>query len=146
MKVFLLKDVQNVGQRGTIVEVKNGFGRNYLIARGLARFADAHAFAEARAREAHIEKRRAAKEQLLAASQKELTGRVFIIQRKANDKGVLFAAVTWEDIAGLFKKEKLPDISKEHVHGVPLKTIGEHTIDVHLAGVRVPVTITIEPL
>jgi large subunit ribosomal protein L9 len=99
MKVILQSDVQNLGKTGTVVKVRDGYGRNYLIPRGLAVVADEgnvarlqHQLKVAQARAAKLlAEAKAAGEKLSAAS--------VTIRAQAGEEGKLFGSVTNRDIA-----------------------------------------------
>ena len=99
MKVILQSDVQNLGKTGTVVKVRDGYGRNYLIPRGLAVVADEgnvarlqHQLKVAQARAAKLlTEAKAAGEKLSAAS--------VTIRAQAGEEGKLFGSVTNRDIA-----------------------------------------------
>lgn len=143
MKILLLKDVIKVGRLGQVVEVKNGFGRNYLIPLGLARLADSNAEKEAQAREARIEAKQTEREKLLGEYQKRIGGLLFEIKRKANEKGHLFASVSAGDIIKLLKKEGI-EVEEKDIEGTPLKSIGEHVLKIHIGKSLLPLRVIIE--
>lgn len=147
MKLILRKVVENLGDAGDIVDVKAGFGRNYLIPQGLAyeasagnirRLEDEKAQAEERARRDYLEaKRRASQIQSLSLT----------FHARAGEDGKLFGSVTAGDIAdraneqGLeFKIERRQVILDE-----PLKTLGASMVPLRLyAGVEVEIEVKVE--
>ncbi len=105
MKVILQSNVPNLGELGDVVEVKDGYGRNYLIPRGLALLAD-----ERNVRRLEHQKRLIAhKKSKLIARSKEMAGRLaetpISIKRQAGEEGKLFGAVTNRDIADALAAE-----------------------------------------
>ena len=80
MKVLLLQDVLRVGQKGEIVNVKDGYGRNYLIREGLARFADEAALREAELHRQSIQKTHKKKIAALNEYEERLLGTVLEIK------------------------------------------------------------------
>ena len=104
MKVLLLEDVQGAGKKGEIKEVKDGYGHNFLIKKGLAKLADhatlkQYAALQARQKKAEIEKLENVKQQ-----EKTLSTLKATIQKKtgANNES-LFGAVTKEDVVEALK-------------------------------------------
>lgn len=133
MQIILMEKVINLGNLGDLVKVKDGYARNFLIPRGMAKRATPAAKAEFEARRAELEKLAAEK---LAASQAEaekLAGVVVEIARKAGVDGRLFGSVTNADIAEALKAKGF-DIEKASIRmpDGPLKTVSETTIDIAL--------------
>ena len=99
MKLVLLRDVQSLGKRGDVVDVADGYARNYLLPRKLAGEADRGALAQLDAQHKAHERRQA---QELADAQ-SLAARIeaskFTIKAKAGERGKLFGAVTNADVA-----------------------------------------------
>jgi large subunit ribosomal protein L9 len=133
MQIILMDKVINLGNLGDLVKVKDGYARNFLIPRGMAKRATPAAKAEFEARRAELEKAAAEKLAAAQALADKLTGTVVEIARKAGVDGRLFGSVTNADIAeGL--KAKGFDIEKAAVRmpNGPLKTVSETQLDVAL--------------
>ncbi len=133
MQIILMEKVINLGNLGDLVKVKDGYARNFLIPRGMAKRATPAAKAEFEARRAELEKLAAEK---LAAAQgvaDKMAGVVVEIARKAGVDGRLFGSVTNADIADALKVQGF-DVEKSGVRmpNGPLKTVSENTIDVAL--------------
>ncbi|MEK7576430.1 MAG: 50S ribosomal protein L9 [Patescibacteria group bacterium] len=143
MKVLLLKDVPGIGQRGKILEVKDGYGRNFLIPQMLARIADDAAIREAQTHIAQIQKKQIEKKESLAGLASKLKIETLSFSRKANAKGVLFDAVDAKDISFTLEKHGFGEIKKDHIKGAPLKALGEHTVTVTMGEYSIPVKIQI---
>ncbi len=145
MKVILRSDVTDVGHKGDVVEVTNGYGRNYLLPRGLAFRATAGAEAQAkgmrRSREVKDTAARSAAEDVaksLVNSPVNLTARV-----GADEK--LFGSITTADIAEAIAAQKGVEIDRRQiVLDEPIKAIGTHLVPVKLhANVEFPVTVEV---
>lgn len=133
MEVILLKKVENLGNLGDKVNVKAGYGRNFLIPTGHAVPATAANLEAFEARRAELEK--AAGEALAAAeSRKEaLDGMSISIVRKAGDEGKLFGSVGTADIAQALTEAGQP-VEKQEVR-LPtgaFRTAGEYEVNLHL--------------
>lgn len=145
MQVILLEKVVNVGNLGEVVKVKDGYARNFLIPKKMARRATSNAVAEFEAKRAELEKAAAAK---LAASQtqgEKLAGLTVQISQKSGVDGRLFGSVTNGDIADALTKQGFP-VEKSQVRMPlgPLKTVGDHPVSVALhTDVVVEVTIAV---
>lgn len=133
MKIILLERVANLGSLGDVVEVKNGYARNFLIPQGKAKRATDANMKEFEARRADYERNQA---DILANAQSrhsQIDGVVFTISAKAGVDGKLFGSVTSMDIAEAIKAKGV-EIKRSEItlpYG-PLKTIGEFDIDVIL--------------
>ena len=133
MEVILIKDVKGIGKAGALAKVSDGYARNMLLPRGLAKEAtDANKKALAREKALAEEKR----QQDLAAAkvQKEqLEAMPLQLKTKAGEGGRLFGAITSKDIAEELKKQTGMDIDKrKFVLDAPIKSVGECTVDVKL--------------
>ena len=147
MKVLLLKDVVKVGQRGEVVEVKDGFGRNYLIRQGLARLADIGSIRRVEAKKAAQLEKETAKKGARKEYKEKLSGYTIALTRKANEKGHLFAGVAATDIIAILHKDGYDFVRENDLGGFPLKTTGEHEVSLKIGdGEEIPIHIHIKPL
>jgi len=133
MQIILLEKVVNLGNLGDIVKVKDGYARNFLIPKKMAKRATPAAKAEFETRRAELEKIAAEK---LAAAQgvaDKMAGLSVSVARKAGLDGRLFGSVGNADIAEALKAAGFDlDRSAVRLPEGPLKTIGEFPIDVAL--------------
>jgi large subunit ribosomal protein L9 len=133
MKLILTQEVTGLGAPGDVVEVKDGYGRNYLVPRGVAirwtRGAEKTAESIRAARSS-----RAVRDENHAAELKTaLEAEPVSIQVRAGDGGRLFGAVTTADIASAVAEATGEKIDKRSiVVGSPIKTLGVHQVDVRL--------------
>jgi large subunit ribosomal protein L9 len=136
MKLILTAEVDHLGTAGDLVEVKDGYGRNYLLPRGLAivatRGAERQANEIRRSREAKTVRDREHADELKTAI--ETLGTVSLTARTAADSGKLFGSVTAGDVVSAIKKAGGPNIDKRTVQmpGQHIKSIGSHPIVVRL--------------
>jgi len=114
MKVILTEDVKKLGKKGEIVEVSEGYGRNFLLPKKLAKQATAENINVAKAQAASKERKaaQASDEAKLMAAQLEKVA--ITIPVKIGDNGKLFGAVTGKDISEALKKENI-DIDKKKI-------------------------------
>jgi len=133
MKVILIQDVKNLGKKNSLVEVSDGYARNYLIPKGLAVEATPSALNELKLRE-NAEKAR--KENELANARKlaeRLNGATVTFAAKAGDNGKLFGSITAMDIADKLEKELKVQIDKRKiVLSDAIKTLGVYDIELKL--------------
>ena len=129
MRVVLHEAVDGVGSRGDIVDVADGFGRNLLIPKGLARQAspgvEAQAAAMKRAWQARNAKQREAAEEIA----KILVAKTIEISARAGGGGKLFGSVTAADIAGAIKDQASIDIDRRMISmDEAIRTVGTHAV------------------
>lgn len=105
MQLLLIEDVQHVGRQGELVEVKPGFGRNYLIPQGLATYVTPDALVRIEKHKANVEAIRMAKLADLKMLAKKLEKHSITIEANANEEGHLYGSVTAVDIVKALKKE-----------------------------------------
>lgn len=132
MKVILQKDMKNLGKIGDIIKVKDGYGRNYLLPRGIAILAD-EKNQRVLAHQKRVAQSLAAKEQ---AKAQELADKIkdnaLSFKMESGDGGKLFGSVTTRDIADALAERGIEvDRRKISLDG-PLKEIGRHEIEVSL--------------
>lgn len=115
MKVILQQDIKNIGKKGEIVEVAEGYGRNFLLPKKYAIEANAANInvAKAKAGSAARKKAQDADEAKLMAAQ--LTKVTVVIPVKIGDNGKLFGSVTGKDVAEVLKKKHNIDIDKRKI-------------------------------
>ena len=145
MEVILLEKIVNLGELGDIVNVKDGYGRNFLIPQGKAKRANEENKAEFESKRAEIEKQQAA---LLKAAQKrakDLDGFAFEISQKSGIDGKLFGSVTNIDIAEVLINTGHEIVKSEiRMPDGPIKVTGDHMITLILhQEVKVKIKLTV---
>jgi large subunit ribosomal protein L9 len=132
---ILLQDVEQLGEKGSVVEVSKGYLRNYLVPRRLAEPATKGAVNAAQQRAVAAEKA-VAESQAKAQDAAALLGKtVLTIAHQAGEDGRLFGSVTSQDIADAIKDARGITIDKRHVQlEEPIKTIGTHMVTVEVSG------------
>ena len=127
MKVVLKQDVKGSGKKGELVEVADGYARNFLLKRGLAIPADAGAMNE-------LKNREAAKAYRLAEEQKAaIDGKTVKLTAKAGANGKLFGAVTAKEIAEGIEKQLGTTLEKRKiVLKEDIKAFGSYTVEVKI--------------
>jgi large subunit ribosomal protein L9 len=145
-EAILLKDVENVGAKGTVVEVSKGYLRNFLIPRKLAQPATKAALVEARRITERLEAQRVQARAQAEETAEALGKTVLTIVQQAGDDGRLFGSVTAQDIVDAIKEARGVDLERRKVKlGEAIKTLGTHQVDVEVgdgvtASVKVMVT------
>jgi large subunit ribosomal protein L9 len=132
-EAILLQDVEELGQRGTVIDVSKGYLRNYLIPRKLAQPATKGAIEAIRQRQAAAER---AAQQAVERAQEEvslLSRTVLTIPQQAGADGRLFGSVTAQDIATAIREARGLRIDKRNVHlPEPIKNVGTYMVVVEV--------------
>jgi large subunit ribosomal protein L9 len=133
MKIILTQEVDGLGAAGDVVEVKDGYGRNYLVPQGLAirwtRGAQSQADSIKAARAARAVRDEAHAQELKA----KLEGSAIKVKVKAGKEGRLFGAVTVADIASALSEAAGESIDKRTIAlANPIKALGNHSVSVKL--------------
>jgi large subunit ribosomal protein L9 len=132
-EAILLKDVENLGEQGTVVDVSKGYLRNYLIPRRLAQPATRGAIETVRQRQAAAE--RAAREAVEKAQENAslLNRTVLTIPQQAGADGRLFGSVTAQDVATAIREARGIRVDKRNVHlPEPIRNVGTYMVVVEV--------------
>ena len=133
MKLILTQEVAGLGAPGDIVEVKDGYGRNYLVPRGVAirwtKGAEKQIASIKRARDVRAIRDLGHAKEVKA----QLEALKVTLAARAGDAGRLFGSVTVGDVADAVKAAGGPDVDKRRIEiGTPIKTVGAHQVSVRL--------------
>lgn len=145
MKVILLKDIKGTGKKDQIIEASDGYARNFLFPKGLAREANAanlNAVANAKSAEKHREEvaRAAAQETC-----KKIAGKVINIKARGAEGGRLYGSVTSAEIAAELEKQYGVKVEKRRIDVKNIRNAGEYTVGVWLyAGITAEMTAKVE--
>jgi len=144
MRVVFLQDVPRVGKKGEVREFADGYAQNYLIPRGLARFASASDEQVIRASARRKEAAHHTHTRELEAILRRIAGTEVVVAEQANEQGHLFAQVHEAAIAAALKNQRDIVVSPEHVVlDRPIKEAGAHVVHLIAGRVRVPITVTV---
>jgi len=146
VKVVLRRDVATLGKAGEVKEVADGYGRNYLIPRGLAAPASRTAMENVDAHKAAESRRRARLDEEAEALAKRIEESAIVIRARTGQGGRLYGSVTSADIAEALSSELGTSIEKRNVDlAEPIRHLGTHSVRVHVAPqVTVPVRLQVE--
>ena len=145
MRVILRSDVANLGKRGDILDVADGYARNFLVPKGMAMTASPGAKAQAtamrRARDLRDAQDRAAAEEVATT----LVSKVVTLTARAGSEGRLFGSITSSDIAEAVESQTGVALDRRKLElAEPVKTLGTHVVSVKLhSDVEFPVTIEV---
>ncbi len=128
-EVILLQDVENLGEKGTVVDVSKGYLRNYLVPRKLANPATKGLLEQARARQEAEERTARQLTERAQESAAVLNRTVLTISQQAGDDGRLFGSVTSQDIADAIRDARGLAIDKRKVHlEEPIRHVGTYMV------------------
>ena len=132
MKIILTQDVENLGSLGDTIEVKPGYGRNYLIPQGVALLAKGKASKELRHRLQHLEKLREGEIALALEQAEKLKVLKLEVTRKAGPGGRLFGSVTNRDLNLLLKENNFELHRRDIQLNSPIRDTGTHNFSVRI--------------
>ena len=144
MEIILQEDISNLGRIGDIVKVRDGFGRNYLLPRGLAVIADNR---NRRVLEHQKRLTAAKKDRVQKAAQSlgdQIAALTLVIPARAGEEDRLFGSVTNQDIEKALQAQGVAIERRKIVLSEPIKQLGTHAVPVHLSSdVHVNVTVQV---
>ena len=145
MKVILLKDIKGTGKKDQIIEASDGFARNFLFPKGLAREASAtnlNAIENAKAAQKHREDVERAKAE---ETRKALSGKAIKIVARGAEGGRLYGSVTAQEIADALKEQFGVEVEKRRIDVANIRNAGDFTVSVWLyAGITAEMTAKVE--
>ena len=134
MELILVGDVEHLGRRGDVVRVAKGYGRNYLLPKGLALLstpANLKLVESQRLAQARKEAKHKAEAELLA---EEYARRHAVLSRRAGETGVLFGSVTSRDVSDLLSANGFEVDRRKILLEQPIKSIGNYRLDIRCHG------------
>lgn len=146
MKVILKQDVKDLGKKDSMVNVSDGYAKNYLIPRGIAVEATAGNINEMKNKQQAVDnkkKKELAEAQALADSLKD---KVFVIRAKSGENGKLFGAIGNKDIAEAIQRDLSLNVDKKKiVVNEPFKAVGLFSVEARIySGVTAKFQVKIE--
>ena len=145
MNVILLKDIKGTGKKDQIIEASDGYARNFLFPKGLAKEANAanvNAVANQKSAEKHREE---VKRQEAIETSKKIAGKVINIQARGAEGGRLYGSVTAAEVAAALEKQYGVKVEKRRVEVNNIRNAGEYNVNVWLyAGVTAEMTAKVE--
>ena len=130
MKVILLSDVKALGKKGDVVEVADGYGRNFLVKKGLAKIATASTVHEAQQKKEAAAFHKAEEVKALKALAADLEGKTVHVKIKTGENGKMFGSVTAKEIADAINDLGFNVDKKKVLLDAPIKTLGSYTVEV----------------
>jgi large subunit ribosomal protein L9 len=148
MKVILRKDVEKLGEAGSLATVKNGYARNYLIPQGLAIAATPGELKLWEHNQAVKARKVERQERELQSFADKISQVRLTFEARAGEQGRLFGSVTSADIADKLSQQIGEEIDRRKVVlSEPIRTAGEHTVTINVVGkLRPQITVTVNGL
>lgn len=138
MKVLLIKDVYKLGRAGDIKKVANGYGRNFLLPKGLAVLATSASLKQVEAIRADAAVQRQALNNEMSGVAGILSGKVFTFASKAGETGKLYGSITTQMIADAISAKYNVKVDRHQIEVSPIRTLGEHKAHIRLTVDLVP--------
>ncbi len=146
MKVILLTDVKGKGKKGQMIEVSDGYARNYMLPKKLAMEATADAINTMKMNDKATQERIAREKAAALETSKKLRAMTLTVKAKGGGAGRLFGSVTNQEIADALEKQSGIKLDKRKiVLSDPIKNIGTYTVTCKLGyEINAPLTVKIE--
>ena len=147
MKVILLQDVKGKGKKGQMIEVSDGYARNFMLPKKLAQEATADAINTMRMNDKATQERIAREKAEALATSKKLREMTVVVKAKGGGAGRLFGSVTNAEIADALAKNGIKLDKRKIVLGETIKNVGTYTATCKLGyEITAPLTVKIEEL
>lgn len=146
MKVILLQDVKALGKKGELVNASDGYARNYLFPKKLAKEANAQAMNEYKNAEDSRNYKIATQKAQAEHNKSQIDGKTFVMTAKAGANGKLFGSITSKEVAASIKNDYHINVDKRKiVLSSDIKTYGEYSAEVKLyTGISATVKIVVK--
>jgi large subunit ribosomal protein L9 len=147
MKLLLRSDVNGVGKKGDVVEVADGFGRNYLLPKGFAGLATRGGEAQAVAMRRSRDQRDAADRSAASDIAAKLVPAVIAVSARAKAEGDLFGSVSVTDVVEAVAAQTGIELDRHSIHiDEAIKTVGTHSVSARLhPEVQFQITVEVSP-
>ena len=145
MKVLLLQDVKGSGKKGEVVNVSDGYARNFLLPRKMAEPADAQAINAANIQKSAAQHRKFTAGVKAREIAQALDGHTIHVKARVGENGKLFGTVSGKEIAAALKEQKGVDVDRKKISVDPIRALGEYPAKLSLfEGVSVTVKVIVE--
>ena len=145
MKVILLQDVKGQGKKGEVVDVNEGYARNFLVKKGLAEIATASKLNDITQKKSAAEFHKAEEIKATKLLAEEIKGKTFNVKIKAGQNGKVFGSVTAANISAALSAAGYEIDKKKIILSQPIKVLGTYDIDLKLMeGITSKIIIVVE--
>ncbi len=132
MKVILLQDVKGQGKKGEVVDVNEGYARNFLVKKGLAEIATATKLNDLNQKKSSADFHKAEEVKATKILAEQIKGKTFTVKIKAGQNGKVFGSVTGGNISDALAEAGYAIDKKKIILPQPIKTLGTYDIDLKL--------------
>ena len=132
MKVILLQDVKGQGKKGEVVDVNEGYARNFLLKKGLAEIATATKLNDLNQKKSSADFHKAEEVKATKILAEQIKGKTFTVKIKAGQNGKVFGSVTGGNISDALAEAGYAIDKKKIILPQPIKTLGTYDIDLKL--------------
>ena len=147
MKVILLQDVKGKGKKGQMIEVSDGYARNFMLPKKLAIEATTDAINTMKMNDKATQERIAREKAAALETAKQLRGMTLVVKAKGGGAGRLFGAVTNAEIAAALEKQGVKLDKRKIVLNETIKNVGTYTATCKLGyEINAPLTVKIEEM
>jgi ribosomal protein L9 len=144
MKVILKEDVKGQGKKGQLVNVSDGYARNFLLPRGLAMEADAQAMNDLKNKEEAAKHHAAVEKQTAMETAEALKGKTLKLTARAGQGGRLFGSVTTKEVAEALKAQFHVELDKRKISMADIKAFGSYEAEIKLhPGITATITVMV---
>ena len=144
MKVILLQDVKRQKKKGEVVDVNEGYARNFLVKKGLAEIATASKLNDISQKKSAADFHKAEEIKATKALAEELKDKAFTVKIKAGQGGKVFGSVTGANISEAMQTAGYTVDKKKIVLSQPIKNVGEYDVDLKLMeGISTKIKVTV---
>jgi large subunit ribosomal protein L9 len=146
MKIILLQNVKNVGQKGEVKEVSEGFARNHLFPRNLAKAGTEQTLREVKKLSQDKANHQALEVSKIKETFESLSNQIFVFNMKATEQGALFAKFEEKNLLEYLHKKEYKKIELKHITivGSPIKHTGDYTVVLKEKNITSTFTISIQ--
>ena len=145
MKVLLWEDVKGSGKKGEVVNVSDGYARNFLFPRKMAEPADAQAINAANIQKSAAQHRKFTAGVKARETAQALEGHTIRVKARVGENGKLFGTVSGKEIAAALKEQKGVDVDKKKIAVDPIRALGEYSAKLSLfEGISVTIKVIVE--
>ncbi len=146
MKVILKQDVKGTGKKGEIIDVSDGYAKNFLLKKGLAEIASSVAVNSLKLQKEAEERRRAEEIREIKELATKINKTSVTVTIKCGENGKVFGSVTSKEIASRLSELGYELDKKKILLKEPLKTVGEYPVEIRfMEGVSAKITVVVQP-
>lgn len=146
MKVILKQDVKGTGKKGEIIDVSDGYAKNFLLKKGLAEIASSVAVNSLKLQKEAEERRRAEEIREIKELAAKINKTSVTVTIKCGENGKVFGSVTSKEIASKLSELGYELDKKKILLKEPLKTVGEYPVEIRfMEGVSAKITVVVQP-